>query len=206
MKNLLCLGDSITDCNRLFSPSELGEGYVNILNSMINTFDTPCSISNKGIDGFTVSRLLQLIREEPGIPRQDIITILIGINDIGLMMNTGRSPQQIQSMMHHFHNLYEDMICYLKSNSQAKLILMEPFIFPYPTEYALWVPYVKQMSGIIEQLSFKYQLTYLKLHDYLNLSGQQHGLEFITTDGIHLTPYAHKLLASRLFQLLKPLL
>lgn len=206
MKKLLCLGDSITDCNRLFSSSELGEGYVNILDSMMNTPDMCCSVTNRGFDGFTASRLLQLIREEPMIPCQDIITVLIGINDIGLMMNTGRSPRQIQSMMHQFQELYNDIICYIKSTSHAKLLLMEPFIFSYPRKYALWIPYVKQMSEIIENLACEYQLTYIRLHEYLNLAGQQHGLDFITTDGIHLTPHAHKLLASRLFQALKPLL
>ena len=56
---ILCLGDSITDCNHLFEDFPLGNGYVQLLAEKL-----PCNvqIKNHGIDGFTVSRILENIQ------------------------------------------------------------------------------------------------------------------------------------------------
>lgn len=35
MKQLICLGDSLTDCDRMFTPDGLGYGYVRQLNDML---------------------------------------------------------------------------------------------------------------------------------------------------------------------------
>ena len=81
MTRILCLGDSITDCGRLFSADPLGKGYVKQLSCLLHNTDHRFSIENRGIDGFTLERLLQntdfwLESSDP-----DIVTVLIGIND-----------------------------------------------------------------------------------------------------------------------------
>ena len=86
---ILCLGDSITDCNHLFEDFPLGNGYVQLLAEKL-----PCNvqIKNHGIDGFTVSRILENIQTHRiSLHRNPIITLLVGINDIGLIMNTHRT-------------------------------------------------------------------------------------------------------------------
>ena len=80
---------------------------------------------------------------------------------------------------------------------------MEPFIFPHPEEYETWIPYVHTMSDIIRQLSVRVGLPFLPLHNYFNKEATQSGFDAITTDGIHLTLYGHKLLAEKLFPLLQ---
>ena len=35
MKHLLCLGDSLTDCERLSSPDGLGYGYVHLIHQLL---------------------------------------------------------------------------------------------------------------------------------------------------------------------------
>ena len=79
MANLLCLGDSITDCGRFFSDSPLGDGYVRILSEKLKSAGMDYKITNCGVDGFTVARLLENARNYLSIGG-DIITILIGIN------------------------------------------------------------------------------------------------------------------------------
>ena len=83
---IICLGDSITDCNHLFEDFPLGNGYVQILSEMFRNQTPSFSISgdtvgrsssavqltdkstgaihfrNCGIDGFTVARVLENIR------------------------------------------------------------------------------------------------------------------------------------------------
>ena len=107
MTRILCLGDSITDCGRLFSADPLGKGYVKQLSCLLHNTDHRFSIENRGIDGFTLERLLQntdfwLESSDP-----DIVTVLIGINDVGIMMNTRRSSAQQQDLMNKFVTRYE---------------------------------------------------------------------------------------------------
>ena len=107
MTRILCLGDSITDCGRLFSADPLGKGYVKQLSCLLHNTDHRFSIENRGIDGFTLERLLQntdfwLESSDP-----DIVTVLIGINDVGIMMNTRRSSAQQQDLMNKFVTHYE---------------------------------------------------------------------------------------------------
>ena len=52
MTRLLCLGDSITDCGRLFSGYPLGNGYVKLLSNLMHNTDRHFSTENKGIDGW----------------------------------------------------------------------------------------------------------------------------------------------------------
>ena len=104
---IICLGDSITDCNHLFEDFPLGNGYVQMLSEMfqkhtINISDT-MQFKNYGIDGFTVARVLENIRlQRIPLHRSPIITLLIGVNDIGLMMNTDRTEFQKKQMMQDF--------------------------------------------------------------------------------------------------------
>lgn len=200
MANLLCLGDSITDCGRFFSDSPLGDGYVRILSEKLKSAGMDYKITNCGVDGFTVARLLENARNYLSIGG-DIITILIGINDIGLMMNTGRSQEQQKMMMSTFSRHYEDLLTKLM-NPGRQIILMEPFIFPWPAEYRNWILHVKTMSQEIEKLAGRYHLPYIFLHDCLNAEARRYGLDAITLDGIHLTTQGHEILAQKLMEVI----
>ena len=210
---IICLGDSITDCNHLFEDFPLGNGYVQILSEMFRNQTPSFSISadtvrrsssavqltkstgaihfrNCGIDGFTVARVLENIRQHRiFLHRSPVITLLIGINDIG-------------QMMREFATHYNELLNLLTADAR-QVILMEPFIFPHPEEYETWIPYVHTMSDIIRQLSVRFRLPFLPLHNYFNKEATQSGFDAITTDGIHLTLYGHKLLAEKLFPLLQ---
>lgn len=195
---IICLGDSITDCNHLFEDFPLGNGYVRMLSEMFQIHDT-MQFKNYGIDGFTVARVLENVKlQRIPLHRSPIITLLIGINDIGLMMNTDRTEIQKTQMMHDFAVHYDELLKLLTCDAR-QVILMEPFIFPHPEEYQTWIPYVRTMSTHIQQLSEKFNLPFLPLHDYFNNEAIRQGFNQITTDGIHLTQHGHKLLSSLLY-------
>lgn len=203
MMQLICLGDSITDCNHLFEDFPLGNGYVQILAEMFQKENYgSIQIKNYGIDGFTVSRVLDSIRNRRiSLHRSPVVTLLIGINDIGLMMNTDRTKDQKKQMMREFSAHYEELLQLLTADAR-QIILMEPFLFPKPQEYLAWIPYVRTMSDHIRQLSEKYKLPFLPLHDYLNKKADREDLDAITTDGIHLTAFGHELLAEKLYPII----
>ena len=214
---IICLGDSITDCGHLLEDFPLGNGYVQILSEMFNkkiSSRQPVSLSgspvssnvvqikNYGFDGFTVARVLDNIRQHRiSLHRSPVVTLLIGINDIGLMMNTDRTVSQQEQMMKEFSVHYDELLKLLTADAR-QVILMEPFIFPHPEEYRTWIPHVRTMSNFIQQFAEKYRLPFLHLHDQLNYEAAQMGFDALTIDGIHLTAYGHELLARQLYQIL----
>lgn len=209
---LLCLGDSLTDCGRLFDAPPLGSGYVHFLSDLLNTPPAGSNtdilhpenqkqsweVRNLGVDGFTVARLLE---NAPGrylgIPA-DLITILIGINDIGLMMNTDRTKTQKDTMMQAFFQKYDQLLRIL-STKRVPVLLMEPFLFPCPAEYLSWFPLAEEMSQGISCLAKKYSCPYLLLHRDFNERYRESLPHSLTTDGIHLTEAGHRLLAHKVY-------
>lgn len=197
MKHLLCLGDSLTDCGHLLSFPPYGNGYVRLLKERLEDW----RLTNRGFDGFTVGRLLSLIERE-GLPSSpDVITILIGINDVGLMMNTQRTSKQKEEMVESFLLSYEELITILTS-PRRRILLMEPFIFHWPDWCRGWVPQLSLLSQGIRQLAADHQLPYVQLQAFFEEQADALGVQALTTDGIHLTETGHRLLADRLLPFL----
>lgn len=200
MNRLICFGDSITDCGRFFDAPPLGNGYVKMTAKKLKKHKNDIIVINRGFDGFTVRRVLDNIKSQP-IPAGSICTLLIGINDIGLMMNTNRTPEQKTEMMKVFADTYEDVIRLVMARAD-KLILIEPFLFPCPAELELWISHIYAMSDIIRTLADKYRLSFLSLHSRLNRLASQNGFEAVTVDGIHLTTLGHRVISDELLKLL----
>ncbi len=194
MPKLICLGDSITDANRLFSPGRLGEGYVSMLPPLLPGFE----IVNKGVDGFTVSRLLQNIHTDCIRLKPDLVSVQIGINNVGLLMNTNRTPAQQGEMLAQYVSEYTGLLKALREHTNAKIILVEPFVFPWPDALANWVSDVEKFSGHIRELADIFSCEFLPLHGRLNQEALRLGYPAVTPDGIHLTRHGHKILAQSL--------
>lgn len=203
MKKLVCLGDSITDADRLFTENGYGRGYVSLMDEVLNAQTKTFEIINRGVDGFTVDRLAQNVRRDCIDWQPDIVTVLIGINDVGILMNTNRTASQQQELLAKFGRLYRYLLEQIRQYTDSKVILMEPFIFPYPREYVNWIPYVHHISGQIGDLATEFDCPYVLLHDRLNEAAAAEGYEALTVDGIHLTQRGHRLLAEQLLRELK---
>ena len=206
MPKLICFGDSITDCGRLWDASPLGNGYVSMLEKKLNQ-DTsePWSILNRGFDGFTVSNVLETAQR---FPRNETggdiwVSLLVGVNDIYQMLYTGRSGEQTEKMMRSFCETYDRLLTLLKSFLSGKgcLLVMEPFVFPLPESNLLWLPLLSQMSEGIRQLADRHDALWIPLQEDLLRLAKTRGFENITSDGIHLTGEGHQELARKIFDL-----
>lgn len=200
MKRIICLGDSITDADRLFTKNGFGNGYVNQLNEALNGQTETFEIINRGVNGFIVDRLAENIRRDCIDRQPDIVTILVGINDVGILMNTDRTASQQQELLAKFGRLYRFLLEQIRQYTNSKIILMEPFIFPHPREYMNWIPFVHHISGQIGDLATEFQCPYVLLHDRLNEAALAEGYDAITVDGIHLTESGHSILAAQLLK------
>ena len=130
--------------------------------------------------------------------------MLIGINDIGIMMNTRRSSTQQQDLMEIFAARYEQLARKLSGTDSRKreLFFLEPFVFPWPRCYASWAPLLSQMSVHIKKISQDHGAVFLPLQNDLDQEAARSGPASITSDGIHLTPQGHQILADKLYKLI----
>ena len=197
MTIMTCFGDSITDCGHCFSPDFLGDGYVKMLAGRFHREGYEIQMRNCGTDGFTVQRLLQRVKTDSTIIG-NLAAVLIGINDIGMMMNTDRTPAQQEERMGSFQEHYLELLTIL-TKSSCSVILMEPFVFSCPAFYENWKPLLQKMSQIIRTLSIQFRLPFLSLQKELDEEVRRYGYSAITTDGVHLTRQGQQFLADRLY-------
>lgn len=186
MYTCLFFGDSITDADHLFTPSNLGTGYVSLLAQQFPSW----TFINKGQDGFTSEQVLRLLLRD-GIPQScDFISLLIGINDIPveIFTNRPRIPDE-------FTYYYEKILEFFTHTTNSQLILLEPFLFDVPAQYKTWQPYIEQESRIIQELAKKYHALFVPTNQALRAAADTTGVDRITSDGIHLTHTGNQILA-----------
>ena len=195
--NLLFLGGSITDCHHSFDPENLGNGYVRMISNALSPSDPELKISNKGIDGFTAARVNGMWKSLPDQEKEryDIVTVLVGINDLGMWMEKGTSRNTADQSLEAFLATYQELICDILDFCIPKLILMEPFLFDRPAQYQLWMPYLTRMNQGIRALAFQYGVSWVPLQQRLSREAGRLGTDRVTVDGIHLTEEGHKILA-----------
>lgn len=186
-------GDSITASDRLWKQKNggLGDGYVSLLAAQLKNHFSEISVYNKGFDGFTAAALLRCLRQDTAWQAADYITIQIGINNVGVAMNTGLSLQAQDFSMQYRHLLYE-----IASRTSARILALGPFIFPQPQEYAAWLPAVREAEAIMAKTAADLNISFVPLQNFLNDAAHEHGYCAVTTDGIHLTGTGHRMLAA----------
>ncbi len=193
---IVFLGDSITDAGRKESPNQLGYGYVNIFSEQLNKQNQQLNIINKGVDGQFTEQIAQSLHSECIFLHPDYVSILVGINDIGLLVASDVSEQEKLYMLEDSIRAYHEMLFDLSRETTAKIITLEPFIFPKDGAFEEWIPWQKKMSKNIRKLARNYGASFVPLQEPLEQKIEELGYDAITTDGMHLTSTGHEILAA----------
>jgi len=192
MKKIVFIGDSITDAYHNYSDDALGEGYVKLVAEELRKKYNNLEILNKGHDGFTVFGLWKFLEHDCISKRPDIVSILIGCNDVSIKMSIGKTLEEQE-----FQETYEKILRVIRQKTEAEIICLGPFIFPHPLEFKNWIPDMKKAEDMAKKAAEKYGAVFVPLHDILNKAAEECGYEKITTDGTHLTMEGARIVAEK---------
>ena len=190
---ILFQGDSITDCERnRENPISLGNGYVKRINEILQKkySSIGLDVKNRGVSGNRVVDLCERWERDCIALKPDIVTILIGINDCWRRYSEN-DPTSAQD----FENNYRFIIQHTKSKlPNVKIIIMEPFVFPYPPDRAGWREDLDPKIQAVRRIAVDFRCYFIPLDGIFAQVATTKGYEYLAKDGIHPTDEGHKII------------
>ncbi|WP_405169113.1 SGNH/GDSL hydrolase family protein [Paenibacillus sp. FSL H3-0286] len=198
-KVILFQGDSITDGNRGRDEDPnhiLGHSYAYIIGGKLGNerAEENLVFYNRGVSGDRISDLYARWNEDAISLQPDIISILIGVNDIWRMMKGEPSGVTDRFERAYRHVLEETR----EVLPHTKLVLCEPFILNTgaPAEqWAEWEAKITHYQGVVKQLSEQFDTVYVPLQDAFNAAAERAEAAYWLWDGVHPTTAGHDLIA-----------
>lgn len=191
---ILFQGDSITDAKRDQSdPAELGRGYVLATVALLNALrpDLAPTCLNRGLSGNRTGDLLQRWQTDCLDLEPDVLSLLIGINDVWRRYdrNLPTSPQQ-------FAENYRQLLQQTRTRlPDCRIILMEPFLLPVPEDRRQWREDLDPKIEIVRQMARDFEATLVPLDGIFAAASASQPPEFWAHDGVHPSPAGHGLIA-----------
>ena len=187
-------GDSVTDCNRSKDDnSYLGDGYVTLIAAKLLSqySDLNLKIYNKGFSGDRIYDLKERWQNDCLSLKPTVLSILIGINDTWRRFDSG-----ILSPKEEFRDTYRKLIEQAIETSNPLLVLMDPFVLPFPEDRLAWREDLNERIEVVRQLAKEYNAVYLPLDSLFAQAAIDTNYDYWCIDGVHPTLAGHGLIAS----------
>jgi lysophospholipase L1-like esterase len=191
-------GDSITDGNRgrNWDPNHImGHGYAFSIASRIGA-DFPekkITFYNHGISGNKVNDLAQRWQQDTLDLKPNVLSILIGINDISNFIWT-----KDRELATKFEETYRSLLDQVKTqNPDILFVLCQPFILPVGKVKEQWneyAPEIEKRQEIVKKIAKDYNAVLVDFQKVMNDACKRATADYWMWDGIHPTVPGHELL------------
>ena len=184
MIKILFEGDSITDAKRDRSNCRLmGPGYPKYATELIleNNKGTEFDFMNLSIGGSRSDNLIARIEPEVSEIQPDIISILLGVNDVWHR----HAFDHVQNSDEDFERDYSAVFEIIKKKTNAKILVMSPFLLE-TEDKEFWRPELERIIAIVEKIAKKYADVYVPLHEYFKAALEKQPEPcYYSKDGVH---------------------
>ncbi|MFL2072582.1 SGNH/GDSL hydrolase family protein [Marinilactibacillus psychrotolerans] len=202
---ILFIGDSITDAGRDHSNRmDLGQGYPLLVAAELQAFfpEKKLTFYNTGISGNRLIDLKNRWEKDCLDINPDVVSLLIGINDTSHQIY--KSEETNFKEIEKFEEDYRFLLKSLSQRTDARVVLMEPFVLPYPKERMNWRRELDPRIQIVRKVARDYQTDLIPLDGLFNSAGISNGYSYYTgDDGVHPTVAGHGLLKKAWLECLK---
>ena len=202
---ILFQGDSITDAGRdKRNYHNMGNGYPKYASALIaEAFpETDFEFINFGIGGNRTCQLFDRLYKD-GIEFQpDIISILIGVNDIWHRGGNDR----IETTDLQIETNYRAILTRLKEQTNAKILILTPYLLDCNNKE--WIREgLKTVLPIIEKLADEFADAYVPLHKLFDEALKtQPEPQFYSGDGVHPNANGAEFIGKHYFEAIRPLI
>ncbi|GCF07668.1 SGNH/GDSL hydrolase family protein [Dictyobacter arantiisoli] len=200
---VLFQGDSITDWGRdREDPTHLGSGYALMAAAWFQALYPELEVQfiNRGIGGNRVVDLEARWQQDCLDLHPGWVSLLIGINDTWRRYDNA-DPTSTQRYEDGYRRLLDRTV----QATQARLILCEPFVLPYPAGREVWREDLDPKIAVVRKIAREYNAIYVPFDGIFAQVATQRAPEFWAADGVHPTPAGHALMAQAWLRAVKAL-
>lgn len=189
MKKIVFFGDSITDAGRLRDKNtndvrRFGNGYVFLIEAeLAKQYPTEYQIVNMGVSGDRIVDLYARVREDVYVENPDILSILVGVNDIWHELHRENGVEE--DRFDRFYRLMLDEA--LKKFPNLKIVLIEPFVlkgFATEEKYEGFLN-VKNYAKIVRKIASDYNIPFIETQKTFDVFAEKYGDQYLVVDGVH---------------------
>lgn len=202
---VVLFGDSITDMERgrgepVGSYRSYGIGYSrDVAGELISRDPKNNVVINSGISGNRVVDLYARVKEDVWSHNPDVISILIGINDIWHELICGAGIE-----LERFEKVYRMLIEEtLEKLPNVKIMLLEPFVLEGSATSENFDKFleVKNYAKVVKKLASEYNLYFLPLQELFDNAAKGCDGSLYLFDGVHPNVAGAKLIANEWLKL-----
>ena len=196
MRRVLFQGDSITDANRMRDNDNYrGSGYPTLISGKLGVeFPNKYEFLNRGISGNRVVDLLARVNADRINLKPDIMSILIGVNDVWHELSTqnGVSAENYEKI----YNMLIDEVC--SALPEIKIIILEPFVLKGVVTEEKWGEFrseVEKRAAAAKRVADGHGLPFAELQKKFDDAEKLAPADYWLIDGVHPTAAGHELIS-----------
>jgi lysophospholipase L1-like esterase len=197
---LLFQGDSITDMkwgrNQKDRNHYLGHSYVYLIAARlgVDMADAKLEFFNRGMSGHKVSDLKKRWQKDAVDIKPDVLSILIGVNDVGRGNSNG---VDVKSWEANYRSILDQS---RKANAKLKLVLLDPFVLRVgrldnDDAWKKWRDQTDKLGAIVKTLAADYKAVHLETQKVFDVASEKVPPSNWIWDGVHPLPQGHELIA-----------
>ncbi|MBY0013909.1 SGNH/GDSL hydrolase family protein [Paenibacillus typhae] len=190
---IVFIGDSITDCGRDYNDAgSLGSGYALMAAARLGLQypENKLTVYNRGINGNRVTDLQRRWDKDCLELKPNWVSVYIGINDTWRWYDSG-----FETTAAEFEAAYRDLIERTKAATDARLVLVEPFVLPVPEDRKGWRTDLDPKIHVVRSLAREYGAVLVPLDGLFAAASVKAEPAFWAGDGVHPSPAGHALIA-----------
>ncbi len=202
---IVFLGDSVTASGRdMRNYHDIGKGYPKFATEHIREAfpDVEFEFINFGIGGNRSNQLFDRLYTDAIAFQPDIVSVLIGINDIWHR----HEPTRIETTDAQFATNYRAILERLKAQTNAKILMLSPFLLDNEEKEA-WRPEVDRFLPIVRALADEFADAFVPLDKlFAEALKTQPEPQYYSADGVHPNDNGRAFIGKHYFDAIAPII